>query len=63
MLEQKVRFKHAIQNNEPKYRVTQFYEEYIEAYKRIHVPKQKHMEDLKDIFFDYFNYMNRKDIK
>jgi hypothetical protein len=63
MLEQIIRFEHAVQNNEPKYRVKQFYEEYTEAYKKIHVPKQRHMEKLKELFFIYNNYMNRKDIK
>lgn len=53
----------SISNKESKAYVTQVYHEYIEAYKNIKAPKTVHMEALKNVFFDYFTYMNTKDPK
>lgn len=62
MLEQKIRFKQAIETRQPIWRVTQFYEEYVEAYKRVHKPSQKHIEDYEKLSKMHEEYKERRSI-
>ena len=62
MLEQKLRLKKAMETLQPKCRVYEFYQEYDEAYQRLHKPSEKHNKDYVDLYFAFLDYMNRKDI-
>jgi hypothetical protein len=60
LLEEIARLRKSIRDKEPKYRVRQFYDEYLESYKSIRQPKKEHLQDFSDLFFEYFKYMGKR---
>lgn len=62
MLEKKLKLRKAMRNLEPKEVVKSYYNEYELAYKRLTKPSEKHKQDYRTLYFDYLEYMNRKDI-
>jgi len=63
MLESKIKLKKAMEKKEPKKRVKALFIEYVEAYHRLHKPSEHHVQNYKDMFLSYLEYMNRSDIK
>jgi hypothetical protein len=57
MLEQKLRLLKALKDKEPKNRVKEFFEEYQEAYQRLHKPSEHHKQNYDDLSFKYKKYM------
>jgi hypothetical protein len=45
MLEQKIRLKRAIEKKEPLHRVIEFWNEYTEAFDKLHKPSEQHIKD------------------
>lgn len=50
----------AINENEPKEKVKELYDDYVETYRAIKVPKAFAMIEFRDLFFIYNNYMKEK---
>lgn len=50
----------AIQNKEPNEKVKSHYEEYVERYRMIKIPKVMHMLEFRDLFFKYHDYIKKK---
>lgn len=50
----------ALKNKEPKDKVKEYYDNYVEVYKSIKQPKVLHMLDFRDLFFKYHDYMKEK---
>lgn len=62
-LEQKVNnLRKTMNGGESKDKVKEVYDEYVETYKTIKVPKVMHMLEFRDLFFKYHDYMNRRNI-
>jgi hypothetical protein len=57
MLEQKIRLKNAMHDKQPVHRVIQFWNEYCEAYERLHKPSEKHIRDYCDLMDTYTRYI------
>jgi hypothetical protein len=60
MLEQKIRLKNAIERKEPVHRVVQFWNEYCEAYERLHKPSEKHIRDYCTLMDVYTRYIQER---
>jgi hypothetical protein len=60
MLEEKIFFKKAIENKEPKHIVKQLFDEYETSYKKLHKPSEEHVKNHITLYFVYQDYMNRR---
>lgn len=59
MLEQKIRLKNAMNDGDSIHRVIQFWNEYCEAYDRLHKPSEKHIQDYCDLMDKYTRYVEK----
>ena len=57
MLEQKIRLKQAIESKQPIHRVIQFWNEYCEAYDKLHKPSEHHIKDYCELIDKYTRYV------
>jgi hypothetical protein len=63
MLEQRIKLKNSMKNNEPKYKVRDYFRQYEEAFKRLHKPSESNWKEYINLRFDYFDYMNTIQIR
>jgi len=63
MLEQKIKLKEAMNEKKPKKIIKELMREYAVAYSKIENPLKNEIFSYKDLFLNYLEYMNRKDIK
>lgn len=62
MLEEKIKVRRAMENKESKKRVKKLFIDYVNAYQKLHKPSEHHIQQYKNMFFKFIEYMNRKDI-
>jgi len=56
---EKIRLEHSMDNAEPISRVIQFWEEYCEAYERLHKPSEHLMKDYCNLMDRYSKYIQK----
>ena len=57
MLEAKIRLKKSMENKQPVHRVIECWNEYCEAYERLHRPSEHHIRDYCDLMDKYTRYV------